>query len=566
MKSTLPLPEGWLSLAHAFLMQARKKPNTLAVADSTGAQLTYRQLLIASIAVANELDKKVANDFNAIGVLLPPSVGAAVANIAIELLGKVPVNLNYTCGQASFDSSIKTARIEHVISSASVLRRIPINCKSKILKLEDVQEEIDMLDKIKAWSEAKLLPKSILRYLFDGLLEKRTEALPEDEERLQQSHQLPVSSRLNDPATIIFTSGSTAEPKGVLLSHANILSNIHAIRLQGNVKPGETILGVVPFFHSFGYTMTLWAPLCLGETAVYHYDPFDARRICDLCQKFSATMFICTPTMLSHYLRRCDDECFASVKSFVVGGEKLKPAQAKELEQRLHSVPLEGYGLAETSPVISCNVAGMVGLPDGRTVPGTKMGSVGRPLPGTKVQIVDLSTGLEVEKGQQGLILIKGPQVMSGYLSNHHSTERAFRDGWFITGDLGFIDDDGFLTITGRESQFSKIAGEMVPHLAVEEIISRLAGCTDQTVCVTSRSDDKRGEALVVVYSDLNSLTPAEVVTRMKKSDTCRLWIPETDDFIKISEMPHLRNGKLDLRRIKELAQSGTEQKALKAV
>lgn len=557
----LPLPDGWLSLAHAFLIQARRKPNTLAVADSTGAQLTYRQLLIASIAVANELEKKVENDFNAIGVLLPPSVGAAVANIAIELLGKVPVNLNYTCGQAPFDSALKTANIQHVISSAAVLRRIPINCNSEILKLEDVQEEIDTLDKIKAWSEAKLLPKSILKYLFDGLLEKRTEALPENEEFLQPNHQFPVS-RLHDPATIIFTSGSTAEPKGVLLSHANILSNIHAIRLQGNVKQGETILGVVPFFHSFGFTMTLWAPLCLGETAVYHYDPFDARRICDMCQKFSPTMFICTPTMLSYYLRRCNGECFSSVKSFIVGGEKLKPSQARELEQRLHSVPLEGYGLAETSPVISCNVKGLVCLPDGRVVSGTKAGTVGLPLPGTEVKVVDLDTGDELERGQHGLILVHGPQVMSGYISNHHSTENAFRNGWFITGDLGFIDDEGFLTITGRESQFSKIAGEMVPHLAVEETISRLAGCTDQTVCVTSRSDEKRGEALVVVYSDLNSLTPAEVVAKLKKSDICRLWIPEASDFVKISEMPHLRNGKLDLRSIKELAR----QDALKAV
>lgn len=255
-----------------------------------------------------------------------------------------------------------------------------------------------------------------------------------------------------------------------ILVHDNILSNIQALKLRGNVRQGETIIGVVPFFHSFGFTMTLWAPLCLGETVVYHYDPFDAKRISDLCQKFSATMLVCTPTMLSYYLRRCSARSFSSVNSFIVGGEKLKPAQFREIEERLQSVPLEGYGLAETAPVISCNVQGQVRLPDGRIVAGT--------------------------------------------------------------------------------------TGEMVPHLAVEEMISRLAGCNDQTVCVTSRSDDRRGEAFVVVYSDLNGLPPAEVVSRLKKSDVCRLWIPGIDDFIRVSEMPHLRNGKMDLRCIREIART----------
>lgn len=550
---SVALPAQWHSLAHAFLLQARSRPNQTAVADSTGACLTYRQLLVASIAVANELKHTVNNGSNTVGILLPPSVAATIANVSIVLLGKIPVNLNYTNGQQQFDSTIATAGIKQVISSARVLEKLHFKCSPQLLLIEDVKEDIGLLHKVKAWSEAEIVPTKILSHLFNGLETHRSKELPDNESCLQKDHQLPAH-RLQDPAAIIFTSGSTADPKGVVLSHSNILSNIHAIRMRGQVSPGEIVLGVVPFFHSFGFTMTLWAPLCLGEAAVYHYDPFDARLIGDLCQKFSATMLVCTPTMLAFYLRRCKANCFSSVTTFVVGGEKLKKDFASKVEEMLGVIPLEGYGLAETAPVISCNVDAFVSLPDGRMVPGIKKGTVGLPLPGTKIRVVDPDSGIDLPTGAQGLILVKGPQVMMGYLQNHDSTAKAFRDGWLITGDLGFLDCDGFLTITGRLSQFAKIAGEMVPHLAIEEEILRVAGCLDQTVSVTSIPDDKRGEKLVVVYSDLCDLSPGQVVDRLKATNICRLWIPDAANFIRVDDMPHLRNGKLDLRRIHEIA------------
>ncbi len=557
-----PLPPHWFSLAHAFLHQARSQPHVRAVADSSGAKLTYRQLLVASIALANQLNRTLADDFNTVGILLPPSVGAVIANIGVVLLGKVPVNLNYSSGQRQFDAALVRSEVKHIISSSRVLDRLKIECNSNVIKLEDVQEDISLLDKITAWSEAELLPSQLLSHLLHGLLPQRTTELPESEAVLQNHRSLPAN-RLHDPATIIFTSGSTGDPKGVVLTHSNILSNIHAINLQGHVQPGEIVLGVIPFFHSFGFTITLWAPLCLGETAVYHYDPLDGRKIGDMCHKFQASMLVSTPTMMASYLRRCSPSRFASLSCLVIGGEKLHKKQALEIESKLGCTPLEGYGLAETSPVISCNVSGAVVLPDGRTVAGTKLGTVGRPLPGTSLQIVDCESGLAVAPGEEGMILIKGPQVMMGYFANPATTARVIKDGWFTTGDLGFIDGDGFLTITGRLSQFSKIAGEMVPHLAVEEEITKISGCAEQSICVTSMPDEKRGERLIVVYTELCGMSPERVVSRLRASNIAPLWIPDASDFIFVKEMPVLRNGKMDLLAIKQIAASSqtSEQK-----
>lgn len=547
-----PLPSDWSSLAHAFLTQARTQPHAVAVADSLGVTMTYQRLLIAAVALADKLSASL-NDSVCTGILLPPSVGGAVANIAVALLGKVAVNLNYSTGQSICDDAIERCRIRHIISSNRFLRRVNLKFENnQWIDLDNIQDEISWLGKIRAWTEAEMLPERLLADLLPGLAPYRKIRFPNDEELLVRDPQILPINRIDDPSNIIFTSGSTGRPKGVVLSHRNILSNIHAIRLQGHVQPGEVVLGVIPFFHSFGLTMTLWAPLCLGETVVYHYNPLDAKRIADLCEEFKATSLICTPTMASNYLKRCPKEKFASLRVCILGGEKLKNQQRLDFEKTLGIPPYEGYGLAETSPVVSCNVPGEITLPDGKIVSATKGGTVGMPLPGTEICIKDETTGEELSIGKAGLIFVKGPQVMMGYLHDAQSTARVIKDGWFSTGDIGFIDSDGFLTITGRLSQFSKIGGEMVSHLAVEDAIMKATGIAQQTICVTSIPDSKRGERLAVLYSKLG-MTPHEVVEKLRASDVSRLFIPSEHDFIEIDSLPMLGNGKLDLHKIKEL-------------
>lgn len=545
-----PLPKQWSSLAHAFLHQAKSRPRALAVVDSLGTRFTYQRLLIASLALGNELSKRLGDSVS-VGILLPPSAGAVIANVAVMLLGKVAVNLNYSTGQQLCDDAVQQCRIKHIISSSKFLKRIGLEFDSDCwIDLDQVKEQVGPFDRIKAWVEADLLPRQVLEHMHAGLDPHSHIKFSQDDARITRSAD-SSENRLDEPATIIFTSGSTAAPKGVVLSHGNILSNIHAIKLQGRVKPGEVVLGVIPFFHSFGLTMTLWAPLCLGETVVYHYNPFDAKRISSLCDMFEATTLICTPTMMGSYLRRCAIEKFSTLKTCILGGEKLKSQQLEDFIDALGFMPCEGYGLAETSPVVSCNVPSSVVLGTGRTVTGTRPGTVGLPLPGTSIRVFNAMTNCQLPPGSEGMIQVKGPQVMLGYLNKPAETARVLKDGWFTTGDIGKVDADGFLTITGRISQFSKIAGEMVPHLAVEDYIMKITGNSEQTLSVTSAPDMERGERLVVAYSKLD-MTPAEIVEKLRQSDISRLWIPEVDNFIHFADLPILPNGKLDLLGIRK--------------
>lgn len=545
-----PLPKHWLSLAHAFVHQARTNPHAIAVVDSLGTELTYERLLMAAVGLANKFAETM-RDSICIGILLPPSAGGAIANLAVALLGKVAVNLNYTIGQELINEAINECKIKHIFSSGRFMSKVNLELDAeRWIDLDNIKNEVGLIEKIKAWTEAELVPESMLSLLLPGLAHQSKVCFSHDTAELMLSKNT-CANRLDDPSNIIFTSGSTGTPKGVVLSHGNILLNIHAIRLQGHVEPGEIVLGVIPFFHSFGLTMTLWTPLCLGETVVYHYTPLDAKRIGDICEQYKATALISTPTMMSSYLRRCPAEKFSSLKTCIIGGEKLKAQQRLEFEKALRIKPSEGYGLAETSPVISCNVEADVTLADGRSVPGCKFGTVGLLLPGTKIRIENCDTGCEQAAGEEGQILISGPQVMLGYLNNPEQTRAVVKDGWFTTGDIGLLDEDGFLTITGRISQFSKIAGEMVSHLAVENELMRITGKNQQPICVTSVSVQKRGERLIVVYTDLGE-PPQAVVEHMRASKISRLWIPSPNDFIQIAEMPVLPNGKLDLCKIKK--------------
>lgn len=544
------LPRHWYSLAHAVVHQCRSRPGMLAVADSLGTKLTYFELLTASIALADLLSRKLG-EASCIGILLPPSAGACIANFAVTMLGKLPVNLNYTFNQSQLDHCIKDCGITHVISTERILKRVSPS-QASVVKIEDVKEDATIITKVKAWMEAEWVPQKLLGHILPGMKPYKKILYPIDSGELQK-HSADTLTRLDDPATIIFTTGSTGDPKGVVLSHSNILSNIQAIKFQGQIQTGEVVMGVIPYFHSFGLTMTLWLPLVLGETAVYHYDPLDAKRIGDLCDKYGATTLVCTPTMMSLYLKRCTAKQFDSVRNCILGGEKLSEKQFFDIKDKLGRAPLQGYGLAETSPVVSCSVPQDVVTYDGRTVPGTRADSVGLPLPGTEVKVVDVETGADLPLGKEGLIWLKGPQVMMGYLNRPELNAEVLKDNWFRTGDMGLLDQDGFLKITGRLSQFSKISGEMVPHLAVESEIKRLTDAGADDVCVTSVPDAKRGERLVVVHAKLQA-TPEQIVEKLRATDMPRLWIPSSDDFVEVDALPIMASGKKDLRAIGQIA------------
>jgi acyl-[acyl-carrier-protein]-phospholipid O-acyltransferase/long-chain-fatty-acid--[acyl-carrier-protein] ligase len=345
----------------------------------------------------------------------------------------------------------------------------------------------------------------------------------------------------------MFTSGSTGTPKGVMLTHANVLSNVHAVAQVIKLGPDDCMLGVLPFFHSFGFTVTLWLPACLGMGAAYHYSPLDARVIGALAEKRKATILLGTPTFLLAWMRRIEPEKFKSLRYAVVGAEKLREEVAKAFAEKYGIVPLEGYGATELSPVASCNI------PDidwpGNKQTGTKLGTVGQPLPGVFMKVVDPETGAELGPDAPGLLLVKGPNVMKGYLGDEALTREALRDGYYVTGDIAAIDEDGFVRLTDRLSRFSKVGGEMVPLIKVEESLQDAAGLVDQAFVAASVPDDRRGERLIVLYKgdpDLDAVLTAVAATGLPK-----LWIPDKANFHKVEEFPLLGTGKLDFQKLK---------------
>jgi acyl-[acyl-carrier-protein]-phospholipid O-acyltransferase/long-chain-fatty-acid--[acyl-carrier-protein] ligase len=336
-----------------------------------------------------------------------------------------------------------------------------------------------------------------------------------------------------------------------MLSHHNILSNIESMRAVFHYSPDDNICAALPFFHSFGYTCSLWLPLLCGFSVAYHPNPLEGAKIAEVVRENHSTLLFATPTFLLAYLRRAKPEDFESLRFVVVGAEKLRPRLADAFEAQFGVRPLEGYGATELSPVAA------ISLPDveagGLRQVGTKAGSVGHPLPGVAVRIVDPETGARVPPETPGLLLIRGPNVMLGYLNEPEKTAAVLRDGWYNTGDMAVLDNDGFIKITDRLSRFSKIGGEMVPHLAVEEAYQRGLERTDPVLAVAGVADEKRGERLVVLYT-AEAGPPDRLRAIITSSELPNLWKPAADAYYPIDSLPVLGTGKLDLKAIKDLA------------
>jgi len=356
---------------------------------------------------------------------------------------------------------------------------------------------------------------------------------------------------LDELATVIFSSGSTGEPKGVMLSHYNIGSNIEQMEQVFSLDPRDRFLGALPFFHSFGFTGTLCLPAVLGVGAVYHANPLDAKTIGQLVGDYKVTFVLATPTFLQLYMRGCTPEQFGSVRVVAVSAEKLPERLAIAFEEQFGIRPFEAYGSTECAPAVAVNTHDFRSA--GFRQVGVKRGKIGHPLPGLCVRIVDPETGQPVPLGQPGLMLVRGPNVMQGYLGRPDKTREVLRDGWYVTGDIAALDEDGFLQITDRLSRFSKIGGEMVPHVRVEEKLHELAGGTEQFFVVTGVPDEKKGERLVVLHK-LPEAKWTEFFAKLPQLDLPNLWKPRAEQFYHLEALPLLGTGKLDLRRIRELA------------
>jgi acyl-[acyl-carrier-protein]-phospholipid O-acyltransferase/long-chain-fatty-acid--[acyl-carrier-protein] ligase len=292
-------------------------------------------------------------------------------------------------------------------------------------------------------------------------------------------------------------------------------------------------------------------PAIEGVGVIYHTNPLDARAIGALVEQYRATFLISTPTFLQAYMRRTSPEQFGSLAHVLVGAEKLPEKVAQEFEDIFGIRPLEGYGATECAPAVAVNAPDFR-APGFRQV-GQKRGRIGHPLPGVSVRIVDAESYAPLAMNQAGLLLVRGPNVMQGYLGNAEKTAAVMRDGWYITGDIASQDEDGFLTITDRLSRFSKIGGEMVPHGKIEECLQELAGVTERVFAVAGVPDEKKEERLVVLHT-LPEEKLQQALKALQQSGLPNLWLPRANQFFHVDALPFLSTGKLDLRRVGEVA------------
>ena len=529
---------GMKTLDRTFVHTARRHPLRFMMADGKYPKVTFGSALTKTMFIARRLRHQVGEQ-EMVGMLLPPSVGTALTNYALMLLGRIPVNLNYTSSSEVIGSCAVQCSVDVVITSKAFVERFPnLVIPGRTLFLEDALSTPRRSEKLASVALAWLTPSLLLKRVLGA----RPNSISVDGE-----------SAVDQLATVIFSSGSTGDPKGVMLTHFNILSNIQQVSQVFMLDGHDKILGILPFFHSFGFMAALWLPAANGVGVVYHPNPLDAQVIGELVARCKVTFLIATPTFLQAYMRRCSPESFGSLQYVLVGAEKLPERVALAFEDTFGIRPLEGYGCTECSPVVTVN--GRDFRAPGYRQVAARRGKIGHPLPGVSVRIVDIDTGEPVEPGTAGLLLVKGPNVMKGYLGKPEKTAEVLHDGWYTTGDIALMEEDGFLTITDRLSRFSKIGGEMVPHIKIEDKLHELADVTEQVFAVTSLPDEKKGERIAVL-STLSAEKLARVLEKLPQCDLPALWKPKANLFFCVGALPLLGTGKMDLRGVQTLAAS----------
>jgi acyl-[acyl-carrier-protein]-phospholipid O-acyltransferase / long-chain-fatty-acid--[acyl-carrier-protein] ligase len=512
----------------------KRHPFRTAVIDgSDGTTLSRGKLLGVAITLARHLKRTYPE--RRVGIVLPPGKGGVIANLAVTLADKVPVNLNFTSARQSIESAIEQGEVRTLISANALAKRLPeFPWTRQRVQLDEV------LPKMKAtilawWILAILLPASLLARIL----------------------KLP---RLGDgnEAVLLFTSGSSGKPKGVVLSHRNVLGNVSQFAAMLDARKEDLILATLPFFHSFGCTVTVWYPMVEGVRILTFPTPLETERIAGLVEKHKATLILAAPTFLRGYVRKADPKQLRSVRLVITGAEKLPLDLAEAFEKRFGKHVFEGYGLTETSPVVSVNLPEPRPSKPGESVqPSSRVGSTGKMAPGIAAHIRDPETDRKLSLHESGMLWLRGPNIFRGYLNDPDRTAEVLQDGWFKSGDLGRFDEDGFLFIEGRLSRFSKIGGEMVPHEAVEKRINDslgLAGDADRVIALVGIPDAAKGEALVLLTAvdiDLQKLRAT-----LSEAGLPNLWIPKS--VRRIDAIPVLASGKLNLAQCKVLAEQAS--------
>ncbi|MDR0336468.1 MAG: AMP-binding protein [Planctomycetaceae bacterium] len=537
-----------------MLRVCRAGKKELKFADSTGMEMTGGRVLLTALVFRRLFHRNLGANEKNVGLLMPTSVYGVLANLGLALDRRTSVNLNYTFGLDTINYCIRHADIKHVITSRRVLDRFPdLKLDAELIVMEDVGKTVTWIDKLTSFIDAYFTPISFF-------------------ERVLGLHCVSP----DDILTIIYTSGSTGTPKGAMITHRGIAENVWGFFRHLDLKPTDVILGSLPLFHAYGYTTTFWLPSMSTVKGIYHFNPLEYKKVGEMARRYGCSAFPTTPTFLRGYIKRCPKEDFETVNTVICGAEKLPEDLVDAWAAKFGCRPAEGYGTTELSPVVSVNV------PEGRRSDYRdwfREGTIGKPLINLQARTVDVETGKPIPDGVPGMLQIKGPSVMAGYYKDEEKTEKVLKDGWYTTGDIASIDEAGFIRITGRLSRISKVGGEMVPHILLEEEIEKIlssaatksvATKTDSAseteienneirLAVSAIPDERKGERLIVLYRDI-SVTPEEICKQLQKAGLPNLWIPSPHDFFSVESIPLLGTGKLDLCAVKELAEMATKK------
>ncbi|MDQ6622301.1 MAG: AMP-binding protein [Verrucomicrobiota bacterium] len=517
-------------LARAALRGLKRHRFRTAIIDGLDHSTISRgKILGVALALSRHLKTQCVE--RRIGIVLPPGKAGVIANVAVVLAGKIPVNLNFSAGRAAVESAEAQSGLRTIISATALGKRLPdFPWTPAVIQLDQLLP--GMKPAIICWWLIALgVPARLLASLLD----------------------LPTTGG-DDEALLLFTSGSAGAPKGVVLSHRNILGNVSQFAVLLDLEADELILASLPFFHTFGCTVTLWYPVIEGARIVTYPSPLEAAKNAALIERYKVTVMFATPTFLRAYLRKAEPEQLRSLRLVITGAEKLPADLARAFEERFGKPVYEGYGLTETSPVISVNLPDPIPQESGDAVqPSSRPGSTGKMAPGIAAEIRDPETGRKLALHETGMLRVRGPNIFGGYLNDAERSAEVLHDGWFKTGDLGRFDEDGFLFIEGRLSRFSKIGGEMVPHEMIEQKIItalQLDGQADRTIAVMGVPDDVKGEALVLLSSI--EIDGQRLRAALREAEVPNLWVPRT--ICRVDAIPVLASGKLDLGKCKELA------------
>jgi acyl-[acyl-carrier-protein]-phospholipid O-acyltransferase/long-chain-fatty-acid--[acyl-carrier-protein] ligase len=496
-------------LHQQFVRNAKAHSKKFAIKDkTTKSDVTYGRALIGALILAKKFEKY---EKGYIGIMIPTSAGCALATVAALMSGRVPVMINYSTGaEKNVLYAQEKCSFTTVITSKALLDKIGCPVMEGMVLIEDLMKSVTTGDKLKAALRTKLPTGMLLNSIHKG-------------------HE-------DDNIAILFTSGSEKDPKAVQLTHKNIASNIVNFVKHMDIREDDILLANLVFFHIFGLTCNLWLSFVKGLTMVSYANPTEFQTISNIAREERPTMMVGTPSFFWGYLQKSEPGDFSSLRLMVAGADKCPDALRDGYRNKHNVTLLEGYGATETSPVVSAN-----------SLENNRPGSIGKVIPNVQVRIEHLDTGEDCKPGEVGKIMVKGDLVMKGYLNAPEQTAEVLKDGWYNTGDMGFLDEDGYLWHSGRFKRFVKIGGEMVSLVKVENEMEKHLP-DGVKCCVVEIPDEIKGATIVAaVTKDINKVA----ILRKMGQELPNIALPR--QFFVIEELPMMGTGKIDFRTVTEL-------------